>query len=527
MYIVKNAWKSITRSKARNILIGLIVLVIATSSCVALSIRQAANKAKESGLEALEITARISIDRQALMQNAKEKDEDIKEALQGGEELSLEEMQTYAQSSYVKDFYYSLTSSMSAAEGGIDPVSTQGSEEDTESTSQRMGPGGMGVGQQSPPSGMGSQGDFSVVGYSSESAMTSFVAGTCKITDGTMIDLSATEMSCLISDELAEVNELSVGDSFTLTNPNDEDEEIEFTIAGIYHNSESSANTEDMRGFSTASDPANQIYVSYPALRAVADTSTENADTETDEDTGTVSTTALRTQVAGTYVFADVKDYESFQQDAEEMGLSDDYTITSNDVENYENSLIPLENLSKFATYFFWVVLLIGGLILVVFNLFHIRERKYEIGVLTAIGMKKYKVAVQFVLELFMVTFLGVILGTAIGGMISVPTTNQLLVDQVASQQTQQQNVQQNFGRQGADQAETEQDEGIQAPANMENGGMPGEKTNYLSEITSATDMTVVLQLIGIGLLLTLVSSGVSVAFIMRYEPLKILSDRS
>ena len=75
------------------------------------------------------------------------------------------------------------------------------------------------------------------------------------------------------------------------------------------------------------------------------------------------------------HVFETVEDYEAFQQDARDMGLSEDYTITSTDVENYENSLIPLENLSKFATYFFWVVLLIGGIILVVFNLFHIREQ--------------------------------------------------------------------------------------------------------------------------------------------------------
>ena len=35
MYIIKNAFKSIARNKARNILIGVIVLVIATASCVA------------------------------------------------------------------------------------------------------------------------------------------------------------------------------------------------------------------------------------------------------------------------------------------------------------------------------------------------------------------------------------------------------------------------------------------------------------------------------------------------------------
>ena len=42
MYILKNALKNISRSLGRNVLIGIIVIVIAASSCVALSIRKSA-----------------------------------------------------------------------------------------------------------------------------------------------------------------------------------------------------------------------------------------------------------------------------------------------------------------------------------------------------------------------------------------------------------------------------------------------------------------------------------------------------
>lgn len=45
MYILKNTLKCISRAKGRNILIGIIVLVIAFSACVGLSIRQAAESA--------------------------------------------------------------------------------------------------------------------------------------------------------------------------------------------------------------------------------------------------------------------------------------------------------------------------------------------------------------------------------------------------------------------------------------------------------------------------------------------------
>lgn len=46
MYILKNALKCIGRAKGRNILIGIIALVIAISACIGLSIRQAAENAK-------------------------------------------------------------------------------------------------------------------------------------------------------------------------------------------------------------------------------------------------------------------------------------------------------------------------------------------------------------------------------------------------------------------------------------------------------------------------------------------------
>lgn len=67
MYIVKNALRCIGRSKGRNILIGIIALVIAVSACLGLSIRQAAESAKKSTLEGLSVTASISYDRSSMM----------------------------------------------------------------------------------------------------------------------------------------------------------------------------------------------------------------------------------------------------------------------------------------------------------------------------------------------------------------------------------------------------------------------------------------------------------------------------
>ena len=53
-----------------------------------------------------------------------------------------------------------------------------------------------------------------------------------------------------------------------------------------------------------------------------------------------------------------------------------------------------------------------------------------------------------------------------------------------------------------------------------------GNAADYVTEVNSAMNLTVVVQMLGVGLLLTLVASMASVWFIMRYDPLKILANR-
>lgn len=226
----------------------------------------------------------------------------------------------------------------------------------------------------------------------------------------------------------------------TLANPNDESETYDLNIVGIYETAETVAEN-GMGGMFSAADPANEIYLSYPALKSIVDQSAENSD-----DSGKTAT-ALFTQTNGTYTFADVEDYETFSGEVYDMGLSEDYTVTSADVNSYEQSLVPLETLSTTAGYFLIVIVAIGVLILVVLNVFSIRERKYEIGVLTAIGMKKSKVAFIFITEILIVTIAAVIIGSGVGAAVSVPVGNALLENQITSQEQTASNQQQAFGR--------------------------------------------------------------------------------
>lgn len=533
MYIIKNALKSISRSKGRNFLIGIIVFVIATSSCIGLSIRQASENAKSNTLEGMSITANISFDRQSMMNDMMQKPENgenpefdrdnFKDLMGKQSSLTLEEYKTYAESKYVKDFYYTLTASFNGSDD-FEPVT---SENDNSSMGgsgnfpgNKGGFGGMDFGQMNRVSS-----DFTLVGYSSDESMKDFVNGNNTIESGNVFDENTSNFDCIISSELATYNNLKENDKIIISNPNQEEETYALTIVGTYSSNLSSENFLSNMGMAS-SDPANQIYLSYNALSTILESSKENEVIEKDETTGREVSSIINGTLDATYVFEDVESYEAFSKDVYELGLDESYVVSSSDISSFENSLVPLETLSAMAGSFLVVILIIGAIILIVLNIFNIRERKYEIGVLCAIGMKKWKVACQFLVEIFAVTMLAVILGIGTGSISSVPVTNALLENQVTSQANQMNQIEQNFGRPGD----------IQTPGNKP-GNKPGnmfenfdsfmEGTNtYVTEIENSMNFTVVLQMFGISLLLTLVSGAVSVLFVMRFEPLKILANR-
>lgn len=512
MYVIKNALRCIARAKGRNVLIGIIALVIAVSACIGLSIRQAAESAKESALDGMSVTANITYDWSDKFNGLKNPFEDgfnvdreeIDDMLSRDNSLSLDEYKLYATASTVKGFYYTLTAYFN------------GSDSFEKIEGSYVGGGGGGnafpdLGGGAFPGfggggGRGETGDFTVIGFSARDAMTEFTSGNAALLDdgsSVMFDEDTAELVCILSQELAAYNELSVGDSITITNPQAASESYTLTVVGIYESNQN-------RGLS------NSIYVSAHTLAAMLDSS--------------AATSAENAKVTGsytaTYLFASTEDYELFCDEVYTLGLDEAYTVESSDLKAFEESLKPLKNLSSMAGWFLLVILIIGGVILVVLNIFNVRERKYEVGVLTAMGMKKWKVAAQFMCEILVVTMIAVIIGAGIGAVSSVPITNALLAEEASSQSGVKDPFNTGFGPSGMFPGGS-----AGFPGNNSGGRNPMEDmfngaVDYIAEVNSAMNLTVVFQMIGVGLLLTLIASAASVLFIMRYDPLKILANR-
>ena len=179
-----------------------------------------------------------------------------------------------------------------------------------------------------------------------------------------------------------------------------------------------------------------------------------------------------------------------------------------------ESSTESISNVKNFATTLLIITIVIGAVILLVLNAINIRERKYEIGVLRTIGMKKSTLTIQFALELLIVTIISLMIGTGIGAASSLPVSNKLLENEINSSQQEEKNMMENFGK---------EEHGFRR--NMKMNGM--KKVEAYDKIDAVIDMGVLAKVFGIGILLTLISTLSSMISIQKFSPLQILKERS
>lgn len=557
MFIVRNALRNVTRNKGRNALMIIIVAIITAAATIGLAIVQAAQHARTSALANTTITAQITQDRDAIMAKARSQADstsssDTSQNMQAlrdamNQQLTLDQYQTYDKSSYgVASSYYTLTSSVAAVDGNIEPVSSSSSsssqQSSKDSSSQESNNNSDDANRDKDPQDGGGMmmttGDFSLVGFSSDEALANASNGTFTMDSGQAFGYGSDDINqVIISKTLAQANNLKVGDTIKVANAANSKTVYSFKIVGIYSNTSDSSMPQGGPMASNASDPDNAIYTSVATMNKLGLTQDKTMEV-TDSRGNTRSTSAA--QLTYTYVFDGKQAYDKFVSDVKTAGLSDEYTVQSADVEQYEASLVPINNVANFARTLLIIVLTVGALVLIVLTIFNIRERKYEIGVLTAIGIHKSKVAMQFVIELLVVTLLGVAVGTGIGAATSVPVSNALLSSQVQAQQEQRDQQRAQFGRDmqappdAQNQSDTSssdtnttqdtQDKTVDAPRDNQNRG---RVSNAVSQLQASVNWVTLGWILLIGLGLTLLASLVAAVFVMRYEPLQILADRS
>lgn len=225
----------------------------------------------------------------------------------------------------------------------------------------------------------------------------------------------------------------------------------------------------------------------------------------------TSNNSELKGKITPTFIIDSYDNADKIEEYFHENGLDETYTVRTNESET-ESSLGSLNNVKSFAVTFLIIVVIIGALILFIINMINLRERKYEIGVLRTIGMSKFNLALKFVLELLIVSFVSLLLGVTAGAVSSKTISNKLLSSEIKSSQNSNNEMRENFGN----------------PMNRDFKNMRGMKSvEAYDSINAVVDIKVVLEPIIIGNLLVIVSSIFEIVSIQRFSPLTILKERS
>lgn len=475
MYIFQNAFRNVLRNRGRNILIGVIIFAIIVTSVVSLMINNTASGIIDDykgrfGSE-VSLVANMEKLRQQAMENSSNGMVKITRPV-----IPADQYIAFGESEYLQGSVY--TASIGVNNDGITAIDA-----DLGGGSGKMVMGGPGV--PAPVSYM-----MKLLG----NEFGDFEEGLRDIAEGRMPE---NQNECIVSSDLAELNNLAVGDKLALTSQLESEDGsttdigFELTIVGAY-------------------DDATDEYSS--GVQQNAFTNKRNEILTTYETVADAFIPAHRgINIGATYYLKSPDLLGAFAQEVYAKGLDPVFDVKTDEA-SYNKIVGPVEGLKSISLTFMVIVLIFGGIIIALLSSIAIRERKYEIGVLRAMGLKKHKVALGLWSEMLMITGLCLAIGLGVGTLAAQPVTNALLVNQIEAAQT----------------AET-------AQANMVQGKMmmpplassAAADAEPLSNIDISLGADTVLQIMGISLLLASLAGFVSISRITKYEPIRILMERN
>ncbi|MCE4051500.1 MULTISPECIES: ABC transporter permease [Bacillaceae] len=407
MNFLKRAFLSVKARKGKSLLQIFVFSVICVLVLAGLSIQTAAKKSSDLARKQLGADVTLQVDmeklREQMQSQSSEDGERVRFQSTPIEVKAAEELTTYNQ---IKGYnFYSSTTGLASS---FDPIENSTSTETEEETETGEGVVRMGGGM---------QGDVSLQGVTFTDSYTDFMDSTSEIIDGEhLTDEDVGKNVAVIEQTLAEENDLQVGDTLTVTNPQDDSISIELEIKGIY--ATTSTGSDQAMDF-TAMIPYNKIYVPYTAASDL-----KGADYE-----GTIDNAV--------YYIDDPADMEAFvaQAKSESSIDFDSFKLDAND-DLYQQMVGPIENVASFSKNIVYLVSIAGAIILGLIVMMSIRERKYEMGVLLALGEQRWKLAGQFIVEILLVAVLSLGIATVSGNAVAGKVSDQLLSQEIASSET-------------------------------------------------------------------------------------------
>jgi putative ABC transport system permease protein len=509
MNFIKRALLSMKAKKGRTFLLCAVFTAILIFVLAGLTIQSAALTATENAKKSVGATVTLSANREKAMQKSQTSDERPDPGSFSLTPVSIEDAEKIAALENVKSYSF-LSSSAASAGDGITPISNaaddtassdstseQGSEMSQEQNPDQGGRGG-------GPMGSMTQSDFQISGVLDLSMLSDFSEGTAKITSGEAIsEADKNTNKVVIEKSLAEANELKVGDTFKITDSEDETKTYELVIKGIYETSE---NGDSLGMRFNFLNPANTLYTSYTFANTL----------KGDDATGTID--------SASYTLEDPKEMDSFVKAAEKLIDTDSFSLQTND-QAYQQMLQPLNNVASFAKNIVILVAAAGVIILTLIVMMTIRERRFEIGVLLSLGESRFKVVLQFFSEMIVCMLFALVIAGFSGNIVGNVVGEQLINQQTTA------NANSTADQKAPDGMNAGNGQKGRGPGG---GGMQGgmgslgagsqENAQAIKELNISVKPAEIATLAGLGLLISFISILLSSIGILRLQPKKILT---
>ena len=352
MFVLKNAWFTIRRHAARSLVMVLACLVVTALATTAATVLQADTKARTTDYESQQVDAVISP-----RKGTKASPLGWNEYSKYAQRLQMDGMQYKA--------YFHETADIS-------------------------------------PEGLTQSGTYSLVGVSDKEAESTLPHGPFVLDQGKGLDYASQNASgtqtVLISKQMAQANKLKVGDTLTIKDPRQQDQQVKLTISGTYHYRKAADQTAN-----------RAIYTAYPTFAMLG----LDAATKPGEPGH---------ELLVAFVLDSPSTYQKFIKELRKDGLkASQYDIDSPSLKNYQRRMEPVHQAADQARTAIILVCLLGGLVLLGCLFLMLRGRANEIGMAITIGVHKARLGWQFALETLLLTLPGLVLGLALGTAISRP----------------------------------------------------------------------------------------------------------
>lgn len=451
--------------------------------------------------EKLGSTITISYDMQKVMENSKSSGGGNNRFRITSEGIKSEWLTSVVELENVKGYNYFVSGSANSS--NIEPV--EESEEVETSNAQGFSQDGR---MNNMPQGLNSSmGDFTLSGILDTSTQTDKIT----IEEGRNLTIDDVgKNNILIEKNLLEYNELALGDTVTLESSSKEDVSIEFTIVGVF----STNNVDSMRPTTSY----NTIYMPYDIVSTNFKRNTVDF---------TTNETTYNEGIDSAIIYIDDPvNLDKVKEEISSLGTIDleKFKLDSDDAA-YQKMIEPIKNLSGFANNSVIVISIAGIIILMLILALFTKERTYEIGVLLALGESKFKICIQYVLEIFAVAIVSFALAIFSGSILSNNIKDSLIKSEISSLQKDSTNnlsTMRNNRGPGVMNEQSNRNTGFNPNTNSQGNS----NVDYVDNIDITITFKEILILFGYGIGIILISISIPLLFVSRYSPRKILASQ-